>query len=577
MYKTYFNFTIDARIISQFENPCYDYAMATARDRILVVESDPVISDLISRQALQSIGFQVQVVGDATTAIPQIIQFAPDAVIVDLNLPGLSGKDLLVALSSQGVRVPVIVIAQKGMEADIIQAFRLGAADYLVWPLREAEVVAAVERVLRQVHERREREQLSRQLQQTNQELQNRVRELTTIFAVGKAVTSITDQRALFDKIMEGALRVTDAEIGWFLLRDENQKNFVLMAQRNLPPTVLSSMNQTWDDGISSLVAMSGEPLAIHGEPLKRFKVAQLGQATLIVPIKIQKSVIGLLVVVRKAPRPFTPSEQNLLEAMADYASISLVNARLFRALEERANSLQQMAENAQIGEKIQYDLLQSASRELTTPLGIVKGYGDMLSAGQMGKLNNEQKQALASMQAKVQEVSRIVEAMSNQQMVASTRQFSMILINDLVRQTASRYQRTCQQANLTLSVDLATDPLQAVGDPAQITQVLDALLSNAVKFTPAGGSIRIAVQKTREYPLLITVADSGIGMDPKMLANVFEHRVQSDPSATHRFGGLGIRLALVKEIISAHGGKIWVESKAGEGSLFSFTLRPGK
>jgi two-component system NtrC family sensor kinase len=321
--------------------------MSSFKDRILVIENDPIVSDLIGRQTLQSLGYNVQTVGDATSAIPQTLQFTPDVLIVDLNLPGLSGKDFLVALNSQGIRTPVIVIAQKGAESDVIQAFRLGATDYLLWPVREAEVVSAVERVLSQVRERRERDHLARQLQQTNQELQYRLRELTTIFAVGKAVTSVTDQRILFDKIVEGSVKVTQADLGWFLLRDDNLKAFILAAHRGLPNSLLGKQSQPWDDGISSLVAMSGESLSIFGDPLKRFKISPLGQAALISPIKVQKQVVGLLVVLRKAARSFGPSEQNLLEAVCDYASISLVNARLFRALEERARSLQVAAENA--------------------------------------------------------------------------------------------------------------------------------------------------------------------------------------------------------------------------------------
>ena len=168
--------------------------MKTTRERILLVESDPEICDLLARQTLQAMGYQVQVSRMASNAIQEASRFAPDIVITNLTLPDLSGKDLLVALNAQGVNVPVIVIAQKGMESDLIQAFRLGATDYLLWPVREAEVVSAVERVLKQVRARRERETLARQLKQTNDELQQRVRELTTIFAIGKAVTSITNQ-----------------------------------------------------------------------------------------------------------------------------------------------------------------------------------------------------------------------------------------------------------------------------------------------------------------------------------------------------------------------------------------------
>jgi two-component system NtrC family sensor kinase len=315
--------------------------MTSPRERILIVESDPEISDLIARQALRPLGYQVRVVGAAQVAIQDAVRLLPDVIIVNLNLPGLSGKDLLVALSSQGITPPVIVIAEKGMEGDVIQAFRLGASDYLSWPVREAEVVSAVERALSQVRARRERERLAQKFEKTNQELQRRVRELTTIFGIGKAVTSVTDQRTLFDKIIEGAVFVSEAEKGWLLLRKGNGKSFILSGCRNLPKSVESKVGQPWDDGISSLVALSGEALSIHGNPLKRFKVYRLGKSALVVPVKAQKEVVGLLVVIREEAVPFSPSNQAMVEAVADYASISLVNARLFEALEQRASSLQ--------------------------------------------------------------------------------------------------------------------------------------------------------------------------------------------------------------------------------------------
>ena len=142
--------------------------MKTSRERVLLVESDPEISDLIARQTLQPMGYQVQLARLASNAIQEAARFAPDIIITNIKLPDLSGKDLLIALTSQGVDAPVIIIAQKGMEGDLIQAFRLGAADYLLWPAREAEIVSAVERVLKQVRSRRERETLAKQRRQTN-------------------------------------------------------------------------------------------------------------------------------------------------------------------------------------------------------------------------------------------------------------------------------------------------------------------------------------------------------------------------------------------------------------------------
>ncbi len=388
--------------------------MKTSRERILLVESDPEISDLIARQTLQALGYQVQVARSAASAIQESARYSPDIVVADLNLPDLSGKDLLVALMSQGIDTPVIIIAQQGMESDMIQAFRLGATDYLLWPVREAEIVSAVERVIKQVRARRERETLARQLKQTNDELQQRVRELTTIFAIGKAVTSITSPRELFEKIVEGAVYVTEADNGWLLLREERGKVFTLAAQRNLPKTLAAKLNQPWDDGISSLVALSGETLSIHGEPLARFKVSQLGQSALVVPVKLKKEVVGLLVVVRKAPTPFSPSNRTLLEAVADYASISLVNARLFRALEERARSLQQAAEAAQSSERRKVEVIQNVQEDISPLLANATKAIDSLLVGENMRLNATQKEFLRTALENLRNISGIIETLNS-------------------------------------------------------------------------------------------------------------------------------------------------------------------
>jgi len=371
--------------------------MKTSRDRILLVESDPEISDLIATQTLKAIGYQVLTVNSAAAALQEVTRYSPDVILTDLNLPDLSGKDLLVAFSSQNIEAPVIVVALKGMESEVIQAFRLGAADYLLWPMREAEVVSAVERALMQVRASRERETLARQLRQTNNELQQRVRELTTIFAIGKAVTSITDQRELFEKIVEGAIYVTEADCGWLLLREDHGRVFNLAAQRNLPKTVASRINQPWDDGISSLVALSGEPLSISGEPLARFKVSQFGQAALAVPVNLKKEVVGLLTVVRKAPNPFNSSNKTLLEAVADYASISLVNASLFHALEERARLMQQAAEAAQASDKRKEQALVKFKKEIGQEVAGTSQVIDSILVGEDTRLNATQKSMLRS------------------------------------------------------------------------------------------------------------------------------------------------------------------------------------
>jgi signal transduction histidine kinase/DNA-binding response OmpR family regulator len=546
--------------------------MNTPKERIMVVESDLEVSDLIVRQTLAPLGYRVQLVGSAALAIQEAARFVPDVIIANLSLPGLSGKDMLVGLTAQGIDVPIIVLAEKGMESDVIQAFRLGAADFINTPVREAEVVLAVERVLKQTRARREREQLSRQLNQTNQELQRRVRELTTIFSIGKAVISVTDQRVLFDKIVGGAVYITEADLGWLLLKDDHRKAYLLSAHQNLPSSLVSRLNQPWDDGISSLVALSGESLSIHGDPLKRFKVAQLGQSALVVPMKVKNEVMGLLVVVRKKPLAFNANSQALLEAVADYASISLVNARLFKALEERVNTFQLATETAQLGEQIAQEYLHQVSEEMKGPMLVMKGNLDLLSGKSSGSLAADQVNALVVIKDRLQSMIRLSEAVNDIQQAAENHSRVATNLNETVSQAVNRFQPLAQRYGVLINLTLPQKPIQILANPFFIMRAIEGLLVHSLRYGSPSGQRILQMETASGGQLQIQLVDKEALVDEKQLPHLFEKNYQ--PTATSpRFAGLGISLPLVKEIISTHAGKIWASGKPGEGVTYHITL----
>lgn len=370
--------------------------MAASKEIILLIENDPGISDVLARQTLMPLGYQVKVIADENQAIQAAVRLSPDLIILDLDLVGISGKDLLVGLHTQHPETPIIVLAEKDAEQAVMQALRLGATDYLFLPLRETEAVAAVERGLKQVRGVNDRARLDQRLSAMNAELERKVHELRTMLSIGKAVVSVTDQRILFHQIVEGAMHVATADTGWLLLRDESEKStFLLTAQQNLPDSWAKKLNKPLEDGVSSLVAFSGEALSIHGEPLRRFKIAALGRAAIVTPIKAKNEVIGLLILVRRKEQPFGKSEETLLAAIADYASISLINERLFRAL-------RQNAEVSHASEKRQNHVLKAIHDVLDEELGATSFSMDLLSSEKLGPLNAEQKQALINAQTAI-------------------------------------------------------------------------------------------------------------------------------------------------------------------------------
>ena len=547
--------------------------MAVSQERILLVESDPEISDLIARQTLKPLGYQVRIAGDATTAIQESIRISPDVIIVNMNLPGLSGKDLLVALTSQGVETPVIVIAKEGMEGDVIQAFRLGASDHLAWPVREAEVVSAVERALSQVRSRRERERLSQQLEKTNVELQHRVRELTTIFGIGKAVTSVTDQRTLFNKLIDGAVFVAQADKGWLLLRRGESKDYVLSACKNMPKSIVAKIGQSWDDGISSLVALSGESLSIHGNPLKRFKVSQLGRSALVVPVRAQKEVVGLLVVIREAVKAFNSSNQTMLEAVADYASISLMNARLFDALEKRARSLQKAIESSKESEQVKAEMFQNVAQELRTPLTAMEHLIELLTED-LEELRADHRSSVGLLDSNIRQMARIIDALDGLQKASTPQNLMSIDLADLSRQAVSRWEDAAEQNAVSLSFELQEEPLFVRIDPDHLTQVFDALLSNAIRFS-SGGSVTVQARRGKNGMIRVSVEDTGPGIDLENQTKIFHPFYQVNTTSLYPHDGLGLGLSLAKDIVKSHGGEMWVKSELGNGSVFYFTLPP--
>jgi DNA-binding response OmpR family regulator len=547
--------------------------MSSSKERILIVEGDLETSDLIARQALKPLGYQVKVIHEAPMAIQEAIRFVPDILIVNLNLPGLSGKDLLVALSSQGMYMPAIVIAEEGMEGDVIQAFRLGASDYLSWPIRETEVVSAVERALIQVRADREREQLSRKVERTNKELSSRVRELTTIMGIGKAVTSITDRHALFDKIIEGAVFLAEADKGWLLLRDGDSKTFKLSAQRNLPKSIADKINFPWDDGISSLVALSGESLSIHGPPLRRLRASRLGKSVLVVPVKIKKEVVGLLVVMRNEPKPFNPSNRTLLETLADYASISLVNVKLFQAVEERARSLMLVAESARDSEKAKSEILLKVNKTLETSLASVSQNVNLLAEDQEQPLSDDQMALVRLVREQLDRILVAKNGMVMLQQAHSPKKTVTVSLVDLARDAVERFQQAAGKNAVTIEMELPPEPILVAVDIDQLGLVIDALLSNAIRVS-IKGRVVLSIRKDKSGKPHVSVQDTGPGIPAKHHENIFNPFFKLESSHLENLDNLGIGLALGKEIVKSHGGEIWVESHLGEGSTFHFVLK---
>jgi len=237
--------------------------------------------------------------------------------------------------------------------------------------------------------------------------------------------------------------------------------------------------------------------------------------------------------------------------------------------------------------------LLASAAHELKTPLAVMKGYNDLLLSGSLGKLSERQREILQESKESCDRLVRLVSMFLNYSALESGKLVLQLCENDLrdcVKDLADRWQDPFQRADVRLDVQVHPDLPQFKFDYQKVQQCMFNLLDNALKHTPAKGSVTLVAKPhfwerrasdaapsaerrrangQRLNSVLVSVTDSGNGIAPEFHQEIFEEFVRVDPSSS----GMGLGLAITKRLIQAHRGKVWVDSEVGRGSTFSFLL----
>ncbi|MFN3763356.1 MAG: response regulator, partial [Anaerolineae bacterium] len=266
----------------------------------------------------------------------------PDLLILDEQMPGMTGIQVLRAMREQNIQIPVIFMTAFGSEELAVQAFRLGVRDYVIKPFEPQEMARAVDRALTELRLRRERDQLVAQLEEANRRLQQQVQELNTLYSIGRSVTSRLDLEVVLTRVVEAAVFLTRAEEGVLLLLDPQTDELILRAAKNVDEAQARQLRLKVEDSLAGQVFRSGEPLLItegQSKVVTGYMVHSLIYAPLRTP---ERGIFGLLGVMnRDKPRSFNPHDVRLLCALADYAAIALENARLYDETETGRRKLE--------------------------------------------------------------------------------------------------------------------------------------------------------------------------------------------------------------------------------------------
>ncbi len=223
--------------------------------------------------------------------------------------------------------------------------------------------------------------------------------------------------------------------------------------------------------------------------------------------------------------------------------------------------------------ERVRRDFVANVSHELKTPLTSIKGYVETLQFGA-----KEDPVVLDRFLAKIDNnVGRLVALVQDILSLASVEGHDGKLHSEkidwqpLVKQVLTHHEHEVQRKNISLVMD-ASQSLHVFGDREAMTQVVDNLVSNAIKYTPVGGAVRLTLQRTTEGAKF-EVRDTGVGIPREHLPRIFERFYRVDKARSRELGGTGLGLSIVKHLVSAMNGRVGVESEPGKGSAFTVTL----
>lgn len=283
-------------------------------------------------------------------------------------------------------------------------------------------------------------------------------------------------------------------------------------------------------------------------------------------PLLVQDQLLGVLIA--SSSTQFTPEKLPLLTLLAEQITLALTNARQAALVRD--------------ADRMKANFLSLVTHELRSPLNTINGYLDLVLEGIAGELNEQQQEFIQRARAGSEHLYALLEDL----LLASRSDSGQLRLScapasleEMVTNAVEELEMVARDGKVTVEIQLP-DALPALFvDGVRFQQVVRNLLSNALRFTPAGGRVMISARVLpaqgdgEQEHIEVRVRDTGIGIAPEYHERIFERFFQVPPPGGGRTSGQGLGLAIVKMIVELHGGRVHVESTPGEGSTFAFTL----
>ncbi len=396
-------------------------------------------------------------------------------------------------------------------------------------------------------------------------------RKLNALFSMTQAIGSVRD--------LDDVLKIVTTELAQIIgvvgisvkLLDNNSRQLSLVAVHGVVPD--ARMNRTIDLNRSALSrrVIEGEAFAVwkagDNESLQYADdMHEAGiRSALFVPLTVDDRSIGVLGAYCTEDDRFGSDEIEFFRLAASLVGIAIDNARSYQAIER-------------LGKERSWFMMRVA-HNLRAPLSAMASLLDVVVNEYQGPLNDDQKKSIGRIHHRAHDMISMI----NELLVLTRENEDIKEVRESVdlRELGKRVERTfaeeANQKSIALIVNECEGKPRALGDPEALLQVLENLVSNAIKYTPSGGRIEITFSEPGADQVRIEVGDNGIGIAPEALENVFDEFYRADNARKLDEVGTGLGLPIVKKVVERHGGEIHVTSESGQGSKFTVNLPSSK
>ncbi len=381
-------------------------------------------------------------------------------------------------------------------------------------------------------------------------ELRQHIEQLTILRRVDTELNRKLDVPYVLNFALDLAVRASAARAGAIMLLDDDEN-------LNLEQAIgVFSDNVLADYAVLKRALEAGQPQSIT-------------ESSVLIPMLSSKRSMGLLLI--ETPHLLSFDELNFMQVLAARVASALDNARLYQVSRSQYAELQALYDRVSDLEQLKTDMIRIAAHDLRNPINVVSGFAElMLDGDSLPEREREQVQHMYQAAKRMQKMVADILSLERIEQLRTGAIYQSLDLAELVRQTYEAHRSSAAQH--TFELNLQDDPVLVMGDVPQLREAVANLITNALKYTPAGGKVAVLFHVTEQHAVL-EVSDTGYGIPEEMQARLFQPFFRARSHETRHIEGTGLGLHLVKNIIERHNGRLYVHSVYGEGSTFGFEL----